>query len=247
MGVRKVINIDEEKCTGCGECIISCAEGALEIVDGKAKLIKDMYCDGLGACLGCPEGALEIIEREADEFDEIAVEAHLAEKKPVTDISQLGEMACGCPSSMVRELEPAPEKRESGSAPASALRNWPVQLHLVPTKAPYFEGADLLIAADCTGFTLTNLHQSYLRDRTLIIACPKLDDAASYEEKLAEIFRSNNIKNITILYMTVPCCSGLIYLINQALAKSGKSIPLEAHKIDFSGQEIEGHENKVAV
>ncbi len=247
MGVRKIIQIDEEKCTGCGECVTSCAEGALEIVDGKAKLISEIYCDGLGACLVCPEGALEVVEREAEDFDEKAVEKHLQAKKSTQGQLQNQEMTCGCPSSMVRELEAAPTQQGSVSAPTSALRNWPVQLHLVPIKAPYYEEAEVLIAADCTGFTLTNLHQGFLKNRTLIIACPKLDDASFYEEKLTEIFSSNNIKGITILYMTVPCCSGLTRLVWQALTKSGKSIPVEEFKIDFNGAVIEEQEEVVAV
>ena len=247
MSVRKIIHINEEKCTGCGDCVISCAEGALEIVNGKAKLVSDIYCDGLGACLNCPEGALELIEREAGEFDEKAVEVHLDQKKAGQIASHPEELACGCPGSMSRELNFAPAAQASGPAPASALGNWPIQLHLVPTKAPYFEGAKLLIAADCAGFTLTNLHQSFLKDRTLIIACPKLDDAAFYEEKLAEIFRSNNLEEITILYMTVPCCSGLVNLVQRALNRSGKFIPLDSVKLDFSGEEIRENEQRLAV
>ncbi|MBW2091626.1 MAG: 4Fe-4S binding protein [Deltaproteobacteria bacterium] len=246
MSVRKIIQIDEEKCNGCGECVISCAEGALKIVDGKAKLISDKYCDGLGACLICPEGALKIVERDAEEFDETAVQAHMAAQNSTQEESHLPEMACGCPGSLVRELEPVPDRRESGPASGSTLRNWPLQLHLVPVKAPYFEEAQLLIAADCTGFALTNLHQSFLKGRTLIIACPKLDDASFYEEKLAEIFRNNNINEITILYMTVPCCLGLVYLVEQALAKSGKSIPLEALKIDYNGDVTYEREVEIA-
>ncbi|MBW2622283.1 MAG: 4Fe-4S binding protein [Deltaproteobacteria bacterium] len=240
MNRREIIEIDEEKCTGCGQCIINCAEGALEIVDGKAKLVSDVYCDGLGACLGdCPEDALKVVVREAVEFDEAAVEIHLARSEAEKTSAQPETLACGCPGSVVRQLETSPVNRSDAAAPVSALRNWPVQLHLVPTKAPFYDNAELIIAADCTGFALTNLHQKYLADKNLIIACPKLDDAGLYEAKLAEIFKSNDITGIQVLYMTVPCCSGLIYLLEQALAKSGKNIPLEVHKIDFDGSEIE--------
>lgn len=240
MSQREVIEINEEKCTGCGQCIIDCAEGALEIIDGKAKLVSDVYCDGLGACLNdCPEDALKIVTREAEEFDEAAVEAHLARQEAERAEEQPETLACGCPGSSVRQLETGPAGQSDSPAPVSRLRNWPVQLHLVPTQAPFYENAEVLIAADCTGFALTSLHQNYLEDKNLIIACPKLDDTGSYEEKLAEIFRSNNITGIHVLYMTVPCCTGLVYLVEQALAKSGKKIPLDVHKIDFNGSEIE--------
>lgn len=250
MAVRKIIRIDEERCDGCGLCVTGCAEAALQVIDGKARLVSDVYCDGLGACLSeCPNEALEIIEREAVEFDEAAVEerlGHLSAAEPAASAPQLPNLACGCPGSSVRELAPAREIDRSGPAPASALRNWPVQLHLVPPQAAYFAGADLLIAADCTGFALTNLHGSFLQGRALIIACPKLDDVSPYEEKLIEIFRMNNIKSLTLLYMTVPCCYGLVHLVRQALKKSGKSIPLKLAKVELTGEIIEETEVKAA-
>jgi Pyruvate/2-oxoacid:ferredoxin oxidoreductase delta subunit len=246
MSVRKIIQIDEEKCSGCGQCILECAEGALAIVDGKARLIKDVYCDGLGACLGeCPEDALHLVEREAEEFDEKAVETHLAEQ-PAAERPEVActrrspePLACGCPGDTVRELSPAEASTQAAPAPASALRNWPVQLHLVPVKAPFFNQADLLIAADCAGFTLTNLHGSFLKGRALIIACPKLDDISPYEDKLAAIFRENAIRSITVLYMVVPCCTGLVQIVRRALAKSGRSIPLSIIRLDYHGQVLE--------
>jgi Pyruvate/2-oxoacid:ferredoxin oxidoreductase delta subunit len=247
MSVRKIIEIDEEKCSGCGQCILECAEGALALVDGKARLVKDVYCDGLGACLGeCPEDALRLVEREAEEFDEKAVERHLAEQSEAERPELTGirrspvPLACGCPGDAARELTPADVSAEEAPAPASALRNWPVQLHLVPVKAPFFNRADLLIAADCAGFTLTNLHGSFLRGRTLIIACPKLDDTSTYEDKLAAIFRENDIPSITVLYMVVPCCTGLVQIVRRALARSGRSIPLSIIRLDYHGRVLEG-------
>jgi len=239
MAVRNIIHIDEEKCDGCGLCVTGCAEGALQVIDGKARLISEVYCDGLGACLGeCPTGALTIVQREAEEFDEKAVEAHLAGEGH-TDSGQTDQLACGCPSSQVRELPLAQTDGRKDPAPASALRNWPVQLHLTPTKAPFFKEADLLIAATCSGFALTDLHRQFLSGRTLIIACPKLDDVSPYESKVAEIFRQNDIRSLTVLYLTVPCCFGLVHLIRQALKKSGKSIPLRLVKVDVNGDIVE--------
>jgi len=239
MAVRNIIHIDEEKCDGCGLCVTGCAEGALRVIDGKARLISEVYCDGLGACLGeCPNGALTVVQREAEDFDEKAVEAHLAGESH-THPDQGNQLACGCPSSQVRELPLARMDGRKNPAPASALRSWPVQLHLTPTKAPFFKEADLLIAATCSGFALTDLHRRFLPGRTLIIACPKLDDVGPYEPKLAEIFRQNDIRSLTVLYMTVPCCFGLVHLVRQALKKSGKSIPLRLVKVDVNGDIVE--------
>lgn len=247
MAVRNIIQIDEEKCDGCGLCVSGCAEGALKVIDGKARLISDVYCDGLGACIGeCPNDALTIIQRDAPDFDEEAAMAHVAAgqatpmPEPVQIEAQPGQLACGCPSSQSRELKPAAQAchgREEN--PASALRNWPVQLHLVPTQAPYFRDADLLIAASCSGFAATNLHQGFLPDRSLIMACPKLDQTGPYEEKLAAIFEKNHIRSLTVLYMTVPCCFGLVHLVRQALKRSGKSIPLRLVKLDVTGDVVE--------
>ena len=235
MALRNIIEIDEEKCDGCGQCVTGCAEGALQVIDGKARLVSEVYCDGLGACLEeCPNDALHVVQREAEEFDESAVEKHLAgghEKTPAGPTV----LPCGCPGSQVRELETL-GKPALGPAPASSLTNWPVQLHLVPPKAPFFKEASLLIAADCSGFTLTNLHERFLPGRALIIACPKLDETGPYMDKLVAIFRDNNIKEITVLYMTVPCCGGLVHLVREALRKSGKSIPLRLVQVDPTGE-----------
>lgn len=252
MAVRKIIEIDEDKCNGCGDCIISCEESALEIVDGKAKLTGDILCDGLGACLGeCPTGALQLIEREAVDFDEEAVDAHIATLKEAP--AGLEPLACGCPGSSVREIAPAANHgahaghAHQGEAVPSALKNWPLQLHLVPVNAPYFQDSELLLAADCTGFAMTDLHREMLVDKNLIIACPKLDDGQYYVEKLTEIFKTNSLKAITVLYMTVPCCGGLVQIVKQALADSGKDIPLDLIKIDFNGDQLSEERVQMAV
>lgn len=249
MSIRNIIEIDEEKCDGCGQCVIGCAEGALEIINGKARLVSEVYCDGLGACLNeCPTGALTIVQRESDEFDEKAVQAHLAEKEtqPAPIMPQPEPLACGCPGSLVQEQAPAPAPEQTGPATASALGHWPVQLHLIPPKAPFLKEADLLIAATCGGFALPDLHQAFLKNRALIIACPKLDQTEPYEDKLIEILKINNIKSLTVLYMTVPCCFGLIHLVRRALEKSGQSIPLRLVKVDIDGRIVEDSEVRAA-
>ncbi len=242
---RNIVQIDEEKCTGCGLCVPECAEGALQIVDGKAKLVSDVYCDGLGACLGtCPEDAITIIEREAEEFDEEAVEEHLEllEDEQSKEIMEpvKAEQACSCPSLKVVEFEEDAELDNSGvkTEIRSELRQWPVQLHLVPPTAPYLQNKELLIAADCVPFAVANFHQDYLKGKALLIGCPKLDDAHVYIAKLAEIFKSNDIPKITIAHMEVPCCFGLTNIIKQALIKSGKEIPIEEINFSIQGKEL---------
>lgn len=244
MAHRNIIRIDEDKCTGCGLCVTGCAEGALKIIDGKARLIGDVYCDGLGACLEeCPEGALTIITREAEAFDEEAVQKHQAGEKNA--LPSLEPLPCGCPGSLVQEL---PAAKPSPGAPkaVSTLRNWPVQLHLVPVKAPFFQRARLLIAADCTGFAAPNFHRDFLENQRLIIACPKLDQTETYHDKLAAIFRENDIQEITALIMTVPCCSGLMKIIRDALDKTGRKIPLRVVHLDPTGQVVEDVRLKTA-
>jgi Pyruvate/2-oxoacid:ferredoxin oxidoreductase delta subunit len=234
MATRKIVSIDEEKCDGCGQCATACAEGAIQIVDGKARLLSESYCDGLGACLGeCPQDAITIEEREADEFDEAAVSKHLASSAPAA-----------CPGSAPRSIERC-ELVDAKGAPGppssvqSRLANWPVQLKLAPTKAPYFDGADLLIAADCVPFSYADFHEKFLRQRTLLIGCPKLDSAEFYRKKLAQIFIQNDIKSIDVVYMEVPCCFGLVHLVHESLKESGKDIPLNLIKIGIKGDILE--------
>ncbi len=236
---RKIVEIDEAKCNGCGECIPNCREGALRIVDGKARLASDVYCDGLGACLGhCPQDAIRIVEREAQAFDEAATEEHL-KKSPRPAAAAYGHDHghAGCPSaralSLTKKLPTAKAEGPHTSQP-SELANWPVQLMLVPPTAPYLKGARLLIAADCVGFVLPDFHR-LLEGKVLIIACPKLDDAEIYAEKLAQIFTANNIASVTVAHMEVPCCFGLKMLVEDAIAKAGKTIPVEDVTVAIEG------------
>jgi len=243
MATRKIVKIDEEKCNGCGLCIPNCAEGALQIVDGKAKLMSEKFCDGLGACLGhCPEDAITVIEREAEEFDEKAVETHLHKEKGLESVSQPQPEPqpapfTGCPSSRAMQFNvPEPKTDSASSTPSvSQLTQWPVQLKLVPINAPYFQDADLLIAADCAPFAYANFHQDFLKGKALVVGCPKLDDIQFYKEKLTEIFKSNSIKSVTVPYMEVPCCFGLVKVTEDAIAASGKNIPLKKIKIGIRG------------
>jgi Pyruvate/2-oxoacid:ferredoxin oxidoreductase delta subunit len=226
---RKIINIDQEKCTGCGQCVLSCAEGAIIINDGKAKVVKDMFCDGLGACLGhCPEGALSIEEREADPFDEEAAKKHVAAGREGADHS--------CNSS--RPMMLMPEKPAETGEVTSQLRNWPIQLHLAPEVTPAYKGASLLIAADCTGFSLGNVQRDFIAGRVAIIGCPKLDDVQTYIEKLSRIFAGNDIKDLTLIRMEVPCCGGLQRMVHEALRISGKKLPLQEFIVERYGGKV---------
>lgn len=242
MTTRKIVKIDEEKCNGCGLCIPNCAEGALQIVDGKAKLMSDKFCDGLGACLGhCPEDAITVIDREAVEFDEKAVEVHLhkqkeAQPKPKPE-PKPQPVFTGCPSSRAMHFKIPETQTEavSNTPSVSMLSQWPVQLKLVPINAPYFQDADLLIAADCVPFAYPNFHQDFLKGKAVVVGCPKLDDVQYYKEKLTEIFKTNPIKSVTVPYMEVPCCFGLVKATEDAIAASGKNIPLKKVKIGIRG------------
>lgn len=241
MAKRKIVQIDEAKCTGCGLCIPNCAEGALQIINGKAKLITDKFCDGLGACLGhCPEDAITIIEREAEEFDEKAVEAHLHKQKVTTHVHQPGPQPefGGCPSSRVLQFQTPKPRAESGpkESAVSELSQWPVQLKLVPVDAPYFKDADLLIAADCVPFAYPDFHRDFLKGKALVVGCPKLDDIQLYREKLTAIFKENPIKSVTVPFMEVPCCFGLVKATEDAIEASGKDIPLKKVKIGIRGE-----------
>ena len=241
--IRKIICIDEEKCDGCGQCVINCAEGALAIIDGKAKVISDNLCDGLGACIGeCPQDALEIIEREAEEFDEEAVEEHLSNTKTEEEAPKI--MVCGCPSTQIQSFASADACREVNrpvemrSQTESALSHWPVQIRLVPPTAPFLKGADLLIAADCVPVAFPSLHQDFLKGRVVMIGCPKFDDANEYIDKFKSIFITAGIKSITTVVMEVPCCSGLPAMVKRGLELSGRSIPLNQITVSTRGEII---------
>ncbi len=267
--VRKIIEIDEAKCTGCGECIPNCPEGALQVIDGKARLVSDLFCDGLGACVGhCPTGAMQVVERPAEDYDESRVmenvvkagantiAAHLKhlkehgatgyyneaveylKKRELPVPTEEKTLACGCPGAAVRELRPAtapqPETSSTARAP-SALRNWPIQITLVPPSAPYLKGADLLISADCVGSSHPSFHDELLLGRVLLIGCPKLDDADAYRTKLTEMFRTNTPKSVLVAHMTVPCCFGLVKIVRDAIKASGKTIPFAQVTVDLDG------------
>ncbi|MBM4339911.1 MAG: 4Fe-4S ferredoxin [Deltaproteobacteria bacterium] len=241
MSTRKIVKIDEEKCNGCGLCIPNCAEGALQIIDGKAKLITDKFCDGLGACLGhCPEDAIKIIEREAEEFDEKAVEVHLHKQQeaPPAQGSQIDPHSGGCPSSRSMQFHIPKSEAEPSlkKATTSQLTHWPVQLKLVPEDAPYFKDADLLIAADCVPFAYPDFHQDFLKGKAVVVGCPKLDDIQLYREKLIAIFKANTIKSVSVPFMEVPCCFGLVKATEDAIEASGKDIPYKKVKIGIRGE-----------
>ena len=230
---RKIISIDETKCNGCGLCIPNCAEGAIKIIEGKAKLLDDRFCDGLGACLGhCPQNAITIAEREVPEFDEEAAESHLKKEKSDKLLER-------CPGNAAIVLHRNEEKEDSKtSAPQeSRLLNWPVQLMLVSPEAPYFEDADLLVAADCVPFAYPDFHSHILAGKALIMGCPKLDDASFYVDKLTEILKKNKIKGVTIVNMEVPCCFGLLSIVKEALKRSGKILPIKQTVITIRGKE----------
>ncbi|MBW4054186.1 MAG: 4Fe-4S binding protein [Proteobacteria bacterium] len=246
--LRKIVKIDQEKCDGCGLCVPSCAEGAIKIVNGKAVLAADNLCDGLGACLGeCPRDAIRIEERDTDDFDEAAVEQHLAaqgtpapvhQRAPGTPAPAHHHGGGGCPGS--RAMSFAPPVTVTESAPSgsqqSQLGQWPVQLHLVSTTASYFQGADLLITADCVPVAYAGYHEDFLKGKAVVMGCPKLDDNNFYTQKLTELFSKSDIKSITVLKMEVPCCGGIGMAARQALAASGKQIPYKEVTIGIQGQ-----------
>jgi NAD-dependent dihydropyrimidine dehydrogenase PreA subunit len=253
--IRDIVKIDEKKCDGCGLCVPACAEGAIQIIDGKARLIAENLCDGLGACLGhCPKDAIIVEKRAADEFDEEAVEEHLkngglsvpqhqapaasAGGCPSAQVQTLAAAAHGggCPSARLMSFDGPAAPAGEVSARASELRQWPVQMHLVPPSAPFLRNADLLLAADCVPFAYADFHRDFLPGRALLIGCPKLDDGQAYLQKLTAILSQNDIRSLTVLHMEVPCCSGLIMLARQAIAASGKDVPLETVRIGIQGE-----------
>lgn len=233
--IRKIVKIDREKCNGCGLCIDACHEGALQLINGKATLVSEAYCDGLGACLPeCPMGAITIEEREAQPFDEEAVQQRMEQHEE-------GTLPCGCPGTHVRTVEKPAERhaQQHASVPAeSQLRQWPCQIRLVPPNAPYFQNASLLVAADCTAYAYAGIHQDFMRNKITLIGCPKLDNV-DYSEKLTEILMYNDIKSITVLKMEVPCCNGIAHAVRDAIVRSGKMIPWRVVTVSIDGQIME--------
>ncbi len=236
MAIRNIVKIDEDKCNGCGLCITSCAEGAIELIDGKAKLVSDIYCDGLGACLGhCPEDAITVEPREAEEFDEVATEQFLKAKAKPEVATPLG-----CPGMAAQTPKPQPDVSVPGSGPAPAqpasqLAQWPVQLKLVSPEAPYFSGADLLLVADCVPFAMGNFHNTMLKEHAVAIGCPKLDDVESHIEKVQAIIEHNGLKSLSVVHMEVYCCSGLTAIARKAITRSGKPMAFEDITIGVNG------------
>lgn len=231
--IRKIIHIDEEKCNGCGACAAACHEGAIGIVDGKAKLLRDDYCDGLGDCLpACPMDAIHFVEREAAAYDAAAVQANMRKKQAQSAPVHTG----GCPGSRMRSI-----RREEAAQPQTAVQQpsqlgqWPCQIKLVPVNAPYFQGAKLLIAADCTAYAYANMHSEFMKGKITLIGCPKLD-AVDYTDKLTEIIRGNDIQSVTIVRMEVPCCGGLEHAAREALRASGKFLPWQVVTISVDGK-----------
>jgi ferredoxin len=233
MLMRNIVKIDEEKCNGCGQCVNACAEGAIKLINSKAKLVSEIYCDGLGACIGhCPQDAITIEKREAEEFDEQATQKHLSEQKKMEE--QLSFVCPGMMSKQLREKKDELVKNAQNSIP-SELSHWPVQLKLVPPNAPYFANAELLLVADCVPFAMGNFHDKFLKDHSIAIGCPKLDDKEFYIDKLATIIKVNNLKSLKVIHMEVPCCSGLTEIARQAISKNKIAMKFEDVTIDLQG------------
>ena len=251
--LRKIIKIDEELCDGCGQCVPACDEGAIEIINGKAKVVAEKYCDGLGACLGdCPQGAISMEERMADDFDPEAVEKYLS-SRPTEESCGCGEthgaqtnnnetLACGCPSTQMQVLadgsgssKPSPGNEP---LPTSALGHWPVQIRLIPAHAPFLKNANILILADCAAVAFAPLHQKLLKDKVVMMGCPKFDDLPDYEERFVDIFSENELKSVTIVTMEVPCCSGMPKAVKNALKRSGKTPPLKEVVLSLKGEPL---------
>lgn len=245
---RKIVSIDEARCNGCGLCVSACHEGAIQLVDGKAKLISDSYCDGLGDCLpACPVDAIKIVEREAADYDEAAVAARMAAARahdPTVPAPAPAPAAakpplpCGCPGMLAKAMAPKPAAAapapDAPSPPVAQLGNWPVQIKLVNPRAPYLQNAALLVAADCTAFAFADIHRKFMRNKVTLIGCPKLDEG-DYAEKLAAILQANDIKSVTVLRMEVPCCAGIANAAMRALQASGKMIPWQVVTISTDG------------
>jgi NAD-dependent dihydropyrimidine dehydrogenase PreA subunit len=238
MTIRNIVKIDEEKCNGCGQCVTACAEGAIKLINGKAKLVSETYCDGLGACLGhCPMDAITVEKRECSDFDEEAVKKHLeSQKKPAQQTqphSHPHPQGFVCPGTLAKQFE---KKQTSQGDTTSQLTHWPVQLSLVSPVSPFLKDADLLLTADCVPFAMGDFHSKMLKDHKVIIACPKLDDVEPYIEKLTTIFKSAGVKSIKVVHMEVPCCFGLTRLVQQAIENSGKQLEFEDITVGLDGQ-----------
>jgi NAD-dependent dihydropyrimidine dehydrogenase PreA subunit len=246
--LRKIIKIDENLCNGCGLCVPDCAEGSLQIIDGKARLVADNLCDGLGACLGsCPTGALQVIEREAEDFSEEAVEEFLAKKKiqeQKQSAAPVKPRPSGCPSAQFQTFAPQTPCQVANKPVAtiengtSTLSHWPVQIRLVPPTAPFLQNADLLVVADCTAVSAPNFQRDFLTDKVVMMGCPKFDDAQSYVQRFAEIIATCNLHSLTILIMEVPCCSSMTGIIKQAMEQAGKTVPVDQITLSTRGEVI---------
>ena len=235
--LRKIIEIDEDLCNGCGQCVTGCDEGALQIIDGKAKVVSETFCDGLGACIGeCPTGALKIVEREASPFDEKAVEKHLAKDREAT-------MPCGCPSTHIQIIDQPsaggaankPKHFESGEE-ESALTHSPIQIKLIPAGAPFLKGGDLLLLADCTAVAFPSLHRDLIKGKVVMMGCPKFDNVQEYVQKFADIFKTAGIKSVTVAIMEVPCCSGMPVIVKKAMEAANMKIPMKEIVLSLRGQ-----------
>lgn len=238
MVLRNIVKIDEEKCDGCGICIKACAEGAIKLINGKAKLLSETYCDGLGACIGdCPQDAITVEQRECRAFDEKAVEVHLENQKEHEPAGRhsAGEGGFVCPGIAAKKFE---IRESSGGDVASQLSHWPVQLRLISPQAPFLDNADLLVAADCVAFAMGDFHSRMLKGKSLVIACPKLDETGSYVDKLAEVFRTKSIKSLAVVHMQVPCCSGLLRIVDAAITAGGKNIGYDDITVSLEGDII---------
>lgn len=234
MALRNIVKIDEEKCNGCGKCVNACAEGAIQLVNGKAKLVSEIYCDGLGACIGsCPQDAITIEQRQAEEFDEEATKKHLAQQKEISE-----KIDFVCPGMMAQNLKKTEESDDIGIDIPSQLGNWPVQLKLVPPNAPYLKNCDLLLVADCVPFAMGDFHNKFLKKNPVVVGCPKLDDKQFYIEKLTSILKENSPKSLTVVHMEVPCCFALTQIAQKAVALSGLQLAFDDVTISLKGRVI---------
>ncbi len=243
---RKIIKIDESLCDGCGQCVDACAEGAIQLIDGKAKLVSEIYCDGLGACIGdCPQDALTIETRDAQAFDEQAVEKHLAGKEESDSKPDAQPEPCGCPGSALRMFQPKNETTQQaneqtpGTSMQSQLIHWPVQLKLVPPQAPFLKNSDLLVCADCVPFAVPDFHQRFLRGKALVVGCPKLDDLEYYRNKLKDILKEARPRSLTVIKMEVPCCYGIADSLIEARDQVLPEVPITVHTIGIRGDQID--------